>query len=652
MPDTNVAQRVARSTETLFSTYKDNRINYNDLTHRFFTPVIDDRLFYAQGGADYRTPLLLKAEGDIGDVLTMNPTRLDGIANGETQRARDQADWLRLYCAAVWNQVNKGRWWDRAQGNGQWRHGVKVTRKTYRDMAEPPHGDMSKREAWMRDHSDMWDIEDVETLAVRWYPIVKPPKHFIWEYELPLVDAHEEYEVDGRQVGMEPGKKYRPVKDSFSDSGLRWEGDDYTIDGNESGLDDRVTVLLHEYEDKTRRCTVCADEHFMWSGVEIIFGAGKRASQGEVVRTYSLPWRGSSFMITKGRYSNDRDPDQHFVPFGLPAFVDAANVNWAQSVLMLLASRDSADERVWIEINESVPDNWQWPEGFFEDGMQIERPDLEAGKIPAYPGKLQAWPVTLAPALVEYINMSLQSLREVLPNRFALGQAFDEAKGPATNYSLASQSAALPFGFLLSQSDNTILEDFFNDGILHAMRYWAKDVPEKEQRRYYTRLYSGLNENLTKGGAEDGAEVYLSAERLSTNPKLTLSTTSETLQEQMNRRQQAILGKRERALTSRQFLEEWGWLDVEAQMRLLDEEDTRAQARQVTSGIQQQIIAMLTAELADIDPTWVAGMFGPGQPLPGDQGQGGTSIPGQGVPNVRLPALGQVAAGGAPIGGA
>lgn len=654
MPDQAAAERIARQTEALWQEFKAQRETYQDLVYRMLTPVIDERFTYARGGADYRTPALLKALGDVGDILTIRPTVFDGIPSAETKRARDESDYIRMFCAALWDQVDRDRWFDRVVGNGQCIEGLKVTRKYHRPLKTPPDGDEKARDEWMRANSNIFGIDDVETLAVRFYPVAKAPKQIIYEYEMPMIDAYADYEVDGSYVGEAKGKKYRPLADANSTSGLKFVGDDYRIDDTPPTDAQMVKVLVYEYEDKTRTCPVCADEHLMWTSIEIIRASGKALKDGVIVEKTALPWRGPSFMVTRGRFTNHRDPDKRFVPFFYPALIEAGNINWAESLFMNITSRDTADTAKYIDVS-NAPDNFQWPENLAENGFVIDKPDADAGKILMIPGEIREWPNQLAASLLSYMQDSRQRMIESLPNRYVTGDlSIQEADQPATSHLANLQQARQPFDFLLSQSDGTILNDFFNDGVLHAIRYWEYLNTSGVERRFYVSLNQNLNDTLRKGGAEDGQEVYLCASRLSTNPQLTLKTTSETLAEQAERRRQAVEGYKLGVMTSRQLIEAYDYPDVEQQMTLLDEEEVRKQAHAIRYAAQGQAIALFMAAMSDVDPAWLS-QFASGslpQQGPGPQLQPGGTVnlnPAR-VPTVQLPALGTTGGGPTPTG--
>jgi hypothetical protein len=663
MPDKETATRVSRQLEDYFGAFRRKRENYNDLVHRLLTPVMDAHVTESPD-ADWRDPALEQAEHDVADVLTENPTKFDGVAAGEQKAQRDAADAIRLYAAAVWNQVDIGRWWDRASGMGQARHGVKVSRRMARDHGSPPKGKkIEDIEEWYRSHSDTFYIDDVETLAVRWYPLRKP-KQFIWEYEVPCIDAFDDYEVDGEHLGAgyESGKKYRPVPDGTNSrpSGVAWtDGDDY-VQGQSGATSSVFEVVVYEYETKDT-CPVCADEHPLWKGIEIVKGKGKKTEEGDIVYEYDLPWRGASFMVTGGRESNDRDPDLHYRPFLHTAYVHAANVNWATSRIMQLANEHSSTSSKYGHIEKDSPTeflqevqsrDWNFglenaPKGF----LKLLPPGVTIEEIPN----------SLAETLLIFSQDSYGKMQQALPNPYVLGTALEQggASQPATNFERGYQQARVPYQYLLTQSDKTILEDFFNDGVFHAIKLWnyqdkqtfGENHPE---RKFYVRLDSTMEDNLKRGGAEDGKEICMSASILEQGPKLVLNTSNLSLQDQAENRRQAIEAKQQRAITSRQLIEAFGYADTEKQMALLDEEDLRAMARQMGAQAQQAAIAAIMAAVSEIDPAWLFGILG----LQGGGG-GAAAMPGVGggpqvqtsnTPSVRLNPSQQLSPGPMPAG--
>jgi hypothetical protein len=552
-----------------------------------------------------------------------------------------------------------GRWADRAWGMGQMRHGVKVMRRVVKDAGDPPTVSGDEYEEWMRDHSDIFDIDDVETLACRWYPLRKPTV-FVWEYDMPVLDAFNEYQVDGEKVGKDKGKKYRPTADKGEKSGLKWVGDDYAHGSVESTLSETVHVTVVEYEDPARVCPVCTDEHYLWSGCEIISGKGKKLNQGDVVNEYDLYWRGPSFMVTPGRTSNDRDPDLYYRPFLHAAFVHAANCNWATTRLMQIANEHTSTSGLWGYISKDAPA--QFLESIKENGWVFNIEDAAEGEIKVMPPEMdiRPFPMQLQESLVLFEQQSYARLQDALPNRWVTGQAYEEASdstGTATERQ--TQQAWRPFSFLLTQSDKTIQEDFFNDGVLHYIRltdHLDKETYGKEhpERRYYVRLNEDINQSLKKGGAEDGQEVYMSASILAQGPKLVLKTSPETLMEQNERRRQALEGFNNptfRVVSQRELLEAFGYTDTEKKLRELDEENVRNKARAIGDKAQEFIIATLMAAVAEIDPNWLMGQLGMAGGGEMGGGGGGAMPPGPAQPTVRLNALGNPASGALPTGG-
>lgn len=629
-----------KEAQSEFNLFVESREVYNNLTHRYAKPVTDPRLGNVATGADYRTPDLMEAEQDVSDVLGKSPPRFDAIPGKTGPAAQGEANDVALWAARMNNILDEGGWWSRRLSGGQFRHGAKVTRLLCDYPQEPGKESTRDREEYMKNAPPSFSLQDVDTLACSWLTNGNELEVIFWDYEVPVLAAEDMFKLDGSQLGegYTKGKKYTPIADRVkkSKSGLVWIGDDERV-GQASTWTQKLHVTVCEYRDYKTTCTVCADKHPMWSGVEIVRGAGKALGDGEIVSEYTLPFKYEpTLRLTVARESIDREPHFRYAAFGHPLFVEAATVNWCETVLMQLANKDSSWENIYADIGR-MPDEVarRVPENVWQSmSIDIDETTTRMGKVPLLP-TLAVWPTNnLESTFLEMKRDALQRFENKKPNRYLLGAAFDEAsKATGSAYISSVQQAALPYDNLAKQQDKTRKRVMMD--ILHAIKYMEQSRPPKAPEwKYYVTIQGG--EPLKRGSAEAGKQLYMSASRLSTNPELTLFTQSETLTEQAERQRQALERWQTGFADDEQTMEELGYYDTEGQKERITKQRIRRRNQPTMEALQDNILRLILPVLVDVDPSLLPQAPVPPagqQPVSGDQAVGGPSIP-----NVRLPA--------------
>lgn len=630
--------RILKQCQTPFADFKEFRETWRDLVHRDFTPAMDVRL-----GADvahYSTPDLEEAEHDFADILTMNPTRFDVAMREQGAHAKDAGNDAKLLAAHTWAFIeNRGRWIDRANAVGQARYGVNVLRMLHSPIEEPDIEGAKDREEAMRKRPWPFCFEQSSVLASTWLMKGQGWECFAYEYEVPVLSAREDFEIKGSQLnkgkkgGYTDDRMYRPAVDKAGD--LCWLGNDEAVD--ESLWGKKLKGVIIEYIDKGSQCPVCPDKHPLWCGIEILRADGQEIKDGEVIQEYTLPYKwAGTFRIVPGRVvEQETDPHRKYRPLEYRLLVEATIINWCDSMLQTLANRDSSAANVYASLAKvsdtvagRIPDE-------FWSSMKIDLPDPSAGTIPVVVGELLAWPTQASEMLLEYRKMAADRFERAKPNRFLVGENFNEAESGTGSANLQStQQARLPFGWLLAQSDDFMLkakEDQF-----HAIRYWDHMAEKGEETKFYVSLTG--DEPLRTGTAESGQEVYTSASKLEYAFDLVLRTESETLQEQLQKQNQAMILHDKGWIDDEQTVERLGFYDTEDQLRRIAKYQLRKKMAPMKLEAQTVLLKTIFWAIAGIDPALVQ-MLQPMAPGMGAPPQGNGQQITQPQPTITLPAV-------------
>lgn len=653
-PDRATLERWLIQAQSRFQEFKTKRETWQDLVHRDLDPHLDPKLGIEV--AKYKTPDLEEAEHAFMDIMTMNPTRFSANMRQQGDHAEDAMKDAVLVASHTWAFIeNRGRWIDRSNAGGQARYGVNIMRMLHHPIEEPDASSYDDREEAMREMPWPFYFEDVPLLGCSWVDRQQKAEIFAYEVEIPVYQAQGDYRIDGSTLNQgketkayEDGKKYSPYV--AGDGKLGWLGEGQPLGDGMTSEDNRITCTIIEYRDYDNLCPICPDKHPLWSGIELVRVPKAKMQDAEVVREYTLPYKHSgSFRIVQGRRSKDADPHHRYRPLMFRLIVEATVMNWALSTLQTLANRDSSDTRVYQSL-ANVPDEAlkRLADEDWRDLLSgIQRSD-DPGTVMTVLGTIEAWPNQLAPILWDIYQDAAQRFEKAKPSRFLQGENYDEAaQGTGTANLQATQQAALPFNWLLSQSDLFILEA--KEDQFHAIRYWDYEAGDKEEMHYYVSLNG--EEPSKKVTAEAGKQVYVCASKLEYAFDLMLLTENETLQEQQQKQQMAYEQYDRGFLDDEQLIERLGFHDTDAQLRKLRKHYLRRNAEPMKVKLQMAVLSTLTAALADIDPS-LAQMVPEQQPAaptgPGaGQGMGAPQPPA----TVRLPALEGVSGGAAPVGG-
>jgi hypothetical protein len=641
--DITTIKRWNSELDTRFSAFHSTRKRYHDAVHRELPPITD--AMYAARIAEYQSPLLEKAWLDWTDMLASNPVKFDSVPGKSGKNAIDDANNHRLWHARQWNVMNPEGRWDTWVAAGQALDGVAVTRLLYHGQEEPDVSSLEDRDEWMENRANVFYLDQCDIQSVRWMERGNEVQVVIQEIELPVLSKEIAY--DGAKLGLEKGKRYVPIHDATRASGIGWVGDGEAVDDNENQTTKTVRVLVCEYRDFDKTCPICIDNHPLWVGAEIVCAPGKELQDGDVVKTYTLPWKHEpSFRITPGRTGNERDPDRKYRPPIYPLLVEAQILNWATSVYQTITSRDAADSRVYGKLNSQL-EGVQFPEGWGEK-WTMPIPNADSGEIFVAPFELMAWPNEMAESLVNYIQMAERRFLSAMPNEFLMGENDEAVKeGTAASNVSATQQARIPVSRMLQFSDATRLR--IHEDIDHAIQFWDQEAGKGEEVKYYNMVMG--DENLIKGGGEAGQKVYLSASRLESHPQLVLKTDAETLVEQMQREARAFQMHAAGQIDDEQLLEHLGFTDTESQMRRIAKQKARRAADPIRTTLLNNTITQLVSLVGEVNPMLLMPGGGMGMP-PAPGGGGAPQAPvAQRTPSVALPPIERPAGGaGVPQG--
>ncbi len=665
MANDSAQQRIERyrlQAQNSFTAFKERRLFWDTLVHRKEKPVLDPKVTNI---GYYQTPDLRDEENTIIDVLTMNPTKFDANVLQEGTEAEQAVRDIVLWCARTAAMINNGRWVDIANAGGIARHGVKIMRLRHESITEPddlPTGlpkSKDARDEAFRKRGNVFSVDDADTLSSSWVERARKTNVFVYQTEIPLADAYEEFRTKNGTDNSGNAIYRRPALNPAKE--LVWIGDDQLPEG----VNWQSTLIKHvvvEYLDPDQTCPVCPDHHMLWSGGEYLCGTGQKAGDPETeVLTYTLPYRYQpSFRICGGRVNwLDKDPDERYQPMAYKLLVEASVINWCETMLLTLSNRDSSDDRVYATLahisQEAVN---RIPESVFEN-MAVPLPDPDRGEIPLVPSELIKWPTEMSATLTDVLTAARARFDAARVNRFLTGSAFKEtAEGTGTMGLQQAQAAALPFNRPLAEMDLwwwELLQD-----MLHAIRLWDYDAAEGTEQKYYVTTTG--QEQLRKGHADAGQAVWVSASKLEHDFDLVVKTENTTKQEEQATLQRAAFLYDRGDIDYPQYLEMIGYADVEHQQALLDKAKLRRRNEPMIARAQDYALAIIYSELSGIPQEILMGATQlpavPGAPPTNEnQPTGGPAlrrpfqdVPGR-QPTIQLPALNGVSGGTSPVEG-
>ena len=505
---------------------------------------------------DYQSADLEKDVYDHVEVLGMNPTKFDVAMFDDSAEAQKAIRPILLWHARTWEDMDENRWWDRAVGEGQVRHGVKVMWLRWRSQI----GDKRPRNPFYWSNTNIygcyWTESDNEvdafyyryTVPILESGITKEGKKLTLDNlgKLGWLGLHEEHGtyVSGKMVEV-------IIRDARDLNGRPKKSD--TIAGKIRSMPKQGDMCGMDGCDHPKRT------------ISIYVCPKDKINETEYVEEYDSPFPGCSFFVIGGRVSyHETDMHQKYRPLMLPSYNEQYYQNYLKTILSTMARKDYGDEDVYLD-GSTVPPHIQLPEGGAQ--QNFDRPEPGSNKVPFYPAELKRWPKSTSPHLMTLLQRSEEKQSEFRPNRFVIGTAFTEASNATgTAFLQQAQQAALPYNGLLGNSDAAIKKAC--KFMRHAIRYWAQ--ADGEDTSEYPAVLTGSENVMRYGGSvSQGELVTYTSKMASYDFDMVLKTSSQTLAEAGARWLQAKDKYFTGIFTVKDLMKEADIFDVEAQVDLL-----------------------------------------------------------------------------------
>ena len=618
---TLLQSQIEQARQPFIGTFKEARELWLQLIDRELAPDVEDHLRKLAEGFDYRTPDLKKQVRDWISINKTDTTYIDVISTDASVEAKKKLRNVLHWLGRGWEYENEGRVWDRICIESQATTGVMVARLNWHPQLDPkidrdlePDAYMKKRKELLkkRKHPFYWTYPSI--FGCGWLgddDNEYGPDFFVYESEIPYIEAIGKYRKEGQKLGYGADGKYC------------WLGRDDAID--ESWHDKTIKVTIVDSRDLDGGECPCAEygcDHPMRKICVYICDSGQQASEDDLYEEYPSPFPGCSFFIVGGDLRNSRDPHKRFMPVMYESFTEAEWTNGLTTRLAAQMSEDYGPNRYYLDYSQTARELMTG-----EDGQLILDWDYNAsaeGKIHGLPGELKRPPSTISAHMLSLITMHRERLERFSINRFLTGDTAHEASNATgTAFLQTTEQAGVLPSMLLGEADRAQLRRARY--VIHAIKYWGTFDPPGVEPTPYTVVHTGNDSYIkyrsSKPQAGEVAEV--SAQLFyDLDFDIVITTKSETLQEQGARYLQATDKKEKGAWTTEQWLRDSGVDDVEGQLELLDLEKKRKDfAPHETMIANMEILRLFEAGLG----ISVVGMFGgapPSAPQPQQNGNG------------------------------
>lgn len=642
----------------LFREFRTFRNQTDELIRRRYPVSVPVDLEYYVQGSPMQSVDLEVAVNEFTAVHQMNPTKIEYISLDRGVRAQADVDDMRIWGAASWLRQNDGRRLDKARSQSMVRYGVSVRRKHWRQVPEPEYDEMPDdmagavewaektlgvRDRYFRGLGDHpFSSTPVSPLEMSWFPLDKPEIVF-QDSLIPYIEARRLQNGKGEYV-------------TFDKAGaIHFVGDPEPLPeygGQSSSVGQRKSChfVVRDYLDK---------KSGQWRTSELVYpDGGDLFKDGETLTEYVNPFGRSQYFVTPSGEEQLMEWDPH-LRYRAKIYAlcnDVIDWNTLMTLLMGLVNLKLTDERLVLNIAGVRPEMVsQLEEMGLIEGTGAKRwwtwrPSKPGtGEVSVVPGKLEAWPGDFEAHLLKLIDLTEESMRRHMPNRFLLGQAQELMKGTtATLGALAIQAARLPFGGDLTNADLDTKEDLKAEEA--AICFWEKDVPEGAGKKYYLRTTG--DEPVMSNPRQPGEEVYIDYEKIS-RPHLIFATTAgETQQEQAQDKADAYNDYKERTIDKSQLLKRLGHDDPERQLELLEQRRLEELYEPEYEQIEMAAVRTKLSALSGMNLARMAGAAGAQNGAGLSQADAGETVqPVGGQPTVRLPPVASPSGGASPMAG-
>lgn len=457
---------------------------------------------------EYQSANLEKDLFDHVGILRLNPTRFDAVVHGDSANAKDLERRFPVWLAQVWAQLNPGRKWDSAVGEGQARHGIKVPWLRWRKQ----DGHQQKRMPFYWDYTNIQGCFWTETSDGL-------PDAFVYRYAIPVVES--DIRKDGKKVTLDSVGK------------LGWIGlaEPYDMTYVQ---DKKVDVIITDERDPDGR--ECEEEWCKFAPhpkrrITVYVCPAGKSKEAEYIEEYDSPFPVCSFFLVGGNVSeHETDPHLKYRPLMLGAYNEQFWQNTLKSLLATQAREAHGDKDIYAAIGSIPPEM----AGMFQESGEARKIILpDATEIPILP-ELSRWPRNIDPSLLALLTKSEEAMISYRPNRFLTGFAHQEASNATgTAYLAGLQQAGMPYNMLLANSDAQI--KLALESIIHALCYWSMGDPEEAPSRYHVPVAGETYTMRNSNAYRPGQSVYIEPKELMKYDwDIVLKTESKTKAEQQS----------------------------------------------------------------------------------------------------------------------
>jgi hypothetical protein len=572
LPNTLLQAQIEKARKPFTGQFKEAREDWLALIDREVAPDVEDHLKKLAEGFDYRTPDLKKQVRDWISINKTDTTYLDVISTDPSAETRKKLRNVLHWLGRGWEYENEGRVWDRICIESQATTGVMVARLCWHPQLDPkidrdlePDAYMKKRNELLkkRKHPFYWTYPSI--FGCGWLgddDNEYGPDFFVYESEVPYLEAVGKYRKDGQKLGYLDGKTC-------------WIGRDDAVDETWHTKTVKVTIIdARDLDGGECPCAEYGCDHPVRKICVYICDNGSYASEDDLYEEYPSPFPGCSFFIVGGDIRNSRDPHKRFMPVMYESFTEAEWTNGLTTRLAAQMSEDYGPNRYYLDYSQTARELLTGEDGQIK--LDFPYNASAEGTIHGLPGELKRPPSSISPHMISLINLHRERLERFSINRFLTGDTAHEASNATgTAFLQTTEQAGVLPSMLLGESDRAQLRRA--KYVIHATKYWGTFDPPGVVTPY-TLVHTGNDSYLKYRNAtpQAGEVAEVSAQLFyDLDFDIVITSKSETLQEQGARYLQAKDKRAEGLWTLEQELRDSGVDDVEGQLELLDLQQIR-----------------------------------------------------------------------------
>lgn len=622
--------------KTRFLNFQTKRRAYDQLLRRETPTNLPPELESIQEGIDYRTAAIETASGDWQDILTTNPTLFDLHTISQDESDKETGRDILMFTARGWEYENQGRWWDRAVGESQVRHGLAVMQLCYEAPTEPTTDakdaseSLKQRDRKMRARRHPFTWKSCDIYSVYWMgdeTVEGGPTFFAMETMVPFIDARRDYV---KRQNQNPADDLRLDFDGAGQCG--WYGEPQARTETTSELINTYggqvrVVTIDALDPDGAECQLPGCDHKIRKIRVYICGEGQDPNEDTLYDEYESPFPGCSFFVIGGRMSlASRDPDSRFIPMIKQLYVEGQYENYLTTHLVTMIRADYGANSMYVDGTSADPR--LAPED--GAGALIDFSQAKEGFLPWSPGEVKRLPRAFSQHLATELSAHRQAMQEAMPNKWLTGQADTEmANGTGTMGLQQAAQASLPASTLLAQSDSAILLSRRYE--YHAIRFWG--MADSSATTKYYAVMTGNNKGIEVMGKQPTAgDVYwIDAKKLELDFDLEILTENKTQVQQQTEWAVKKDQYQNGVATPEQLIRASGVRDVEGQKELLRAAGIRANFAPYQERLENEYLLTTMSRLIGFDLTHLLDMpIGALSP----QTAGGATTQSNGAPNM------------------